>query len=103
MELIDMMAKAHPEALGMNDWQGRSIVDVATDSDTKVFLEKLAQIDLQQTQQHDVVDEGKTDEFDSKLSLTQMNAISKRLLEIETSCRTLRIQLDALTDELKGK
>ena len=104
MELIDKMAKAHPEALEMNDWQGRSIVDVATDSETKVFLEKLAQNDLQQTQQHDVVvEEGKTDEVGSKLSLTQMNAISKQLLEIENSSRRLRIQLDVLADELKGK
>ncbi len=103
VELIDKMAKAHPEALEMNDWQGRSIVDVATDSDTKVFLQKLAQVDLQQKLQDDVVGEVKTDEVGSKLSLTQMNAISKQLLEIETSCHRLRIQLDALTDELKGK
>lgn len=100
VELIDKMTKAHPEALEMNDWQGRSIVDVATDSDTKVFLEKLAQIGLQQTQ---LVEEGETDGVGSNLSLTQMNAISKQLLEIETSCRTLRNQLDALTNELKGK
>lgn len=105
MELIDKMAKAHPEALEMNDWQGRSIVDVATDSNTKVFLEELAQLDMQQTQQqHDVLEAGKSnEEVGSNLSLTQMNAISKQLLEIETSCHRLRIQLDALADELKGK
>ena len=97
VELLDKMAKAHPEALEMKDWQGRSIVDVAVENDTKVFLEKLSQKDLQQTQ-------GTTnDEVGSNLSLTQMKAISKQLLEIENSCHRLRIQLDALVDEVKGK
>ncbi|KAL7496192.1 hypothetical protein ACHAWT_009945 [Skeletonema menzelii] len=95
VELIDMMAKAHPEALEMKDWQGRSIVDIAIENDTKVFLEKLAQNDLQQTQQQKDVVKGETsEEVGSNLSLTQMEAISKQLLEIETSCHRLRIQLD---------
>ena len=98
------MAKAHPEALEMKDWQGRSIVDIAIENDTKVFLEKLAQNDLQQTQQQNDVVKGETsEEVGSNLSLTQMEAISKQLLEIETSCQRLRIQLDELVDELKGK
>eukprot|EP00986_Skeletonema_menzelii_P006054 scaffold2287_cov135-Skeletonema_menzelii.AAC.5 len=98
VELIDMMAKAHPEALEMKDWQGRSIVDIAIENDTKVFLEKLAQNDLQQTQQQNDVVKGETsEEVGSNLSLTQMEAISKQLLEIETSCQRLRIQLDEPT------
>jgi hypothetical protein len=101
VQLIDKMAKAHPEALFMKDWQGRSIADVAIDSDTQVFLEKLSQSqdDLQQTQQ----EEGKTEEVDSNLSSSQMKAISKQLLEIETSCHKLRTQLDALVDKVEGK
>eukprot|EP00985_Skeletonema_marinoi_P004487 scaffold1955_cov122-Skeletonema_marinoi.AAC.15 len=101
VEMIDKMAKAHPEALYMKDWQGRSIADVAIDNDTKVFLEKLSQSqdDLHQTQQ----EEGKTEEFDPNLSSPQIKAISKQLLDIETSCHKLRIQLDALVDKVEGK
>jgi hypothetical protein len=107
VELIDKMAKAHPEALEMTDWQGRSIVDVAIDSETKAFLEKLLSQndDLQQTQQHhDVVEEGTTEEMGTNLSsLSQMKAISKQLLEIETSCKSLRIQLDGLIEQVSEK
>ena len=103
VELIDKMAKAHPEALEMKDWQGRSIVDVAVENDTKMFLEKLSLNDWQQTQQQNDDDVEKGTTTGSNLSLTQIEAISKQLIDIETSCHRLRIQLDALVDELKGK
>ena len=105
VELIDKMAKAHPEALGMKDWQGRSIVDVAVENDTKIFLEKLSLNDLQPEtkQQNDDVEKETTTEKRSNLSLVQIEAISKQLIVIETSCHRLRTQLDALVDELKGK
>lgn len=102
VELIDKMVKAHPEALEMKDWQGRSIVDVAIGNETKAFLEKLSKNDLQQTQ-NDVVEEGETEEMGSNLSLSQMKAISKQLLEIETSCKSLRIRLNGLIEQVREK
>jgi len=96
------MVKAHPEALEMKDWQGRSIVDVAIGNETKAFVEKLSKNILQQTQ-NDVVEEGETEEMGSNLSLSQMKAISKQLLEIETSCKSLRIRLNGLIEQVREK
>jgi hypothetical protein len=112
IELIEMMAKAYPEALMMKDWQGRSIVDVAVNNETKAFLEQLSKSTLHHMQN----DDDEVDEDDAgkgisaeetggpnNLSLSQMKSISKKLLEIETCCHKLREQLDSLTDELEGK
>lgn len=114
IELIEMMAKAYPDALMMKDWQGRSIVDVAVNNETRAFLEQLSKSNLYNMQNDD---EDKDDDEDGKgisaeetggpnnlsLSLSQMKSISKQLLEIETCCHKLRTQLDSLTDELEGK
>ncbi len=109
-ELIEMMAKAYPEALMMKDWQGRSIVDVAVNNETKAFLEKISKSTLHNMQDDDDDDEDDTGKGISEetggpnnLSLSQMKSISKQLLEIETCCHKLRAQLDSLTDELEGK
>ena len=116
IELIEMMAKAYPEALMMKDWQGRSIVDVAVNNETKIFLEQLSKSNLH-NMQNDDEDKDDDDEDDTgkgiseetggpnpnNLSLSQMKSISKKLLEIETCCHKLRTQLDSLTDELEGK
>lgn len=112
IELIEMMAKAYPEALIMKDWQGRSIVDVAVNNETKAFLEQLSKSTPHNMQKDD---EDKDDDDAGKgisaeetvgpnnLSLSQMKSISKQLLEIETCCHKLRTQLDSLTYELEGK
>lgn len=110
IELIEMMAKAYPEALMMKDWQGRSIVDVAVNNETKAFLEQLSKSN---TLHHDHVqneeegDDGKGISAEEtgpiNLSLSQIKSISKQLLEIETCCHKLRAQLDSLTDELEGE
>ena len=104
IELIDKMTKAHPEALEMKDWQGRSIVDVAIDDDTKTFLEELiARNDSQPKPQLNESGNVTTMESGSNITLAQVAAISKQLHEIETSCHQLRIQLDALTKQTKEK
>ena len=112
IELIEMMAKAYPEALMMKDWQGRSIVDVAVNNETKTFLEQLSKRNPHNMQNDDEDEEdddaGKGISADetggpNNLSLSQMKSISKKLLEIETCCHKLRAQLDSLTDELEGK
>ena len=103
VELIDKMVKAHPEALQMKDWQGRSIVDVAINNETKSFLENISQSDLQQT--HDAAKESEMEEIGSgsNISLSQMKAISRQLLEMETSCQSLRVQLDGLIEQVSKK
>ena len=109
IELIEMMAKAYPEALMMKDWQGRSIVDVAVNNESKTFLEQLSKRTLHKMQNEEEEEEDAGKGISAKetghinLSLSQMKSISKQLLEIETCCHELRTQLDSLTDELEGK